>query len=77
MAAYAATGYIRHARPHRSGPDRIVDASVTPIDPHASASDPEDLTSMLFTSLEPDRRPDLGATWTETTFFLFDPESWR
>lgn len=77
MAAYVATGHIRHARPHRPGPDRIVDASVTLIDPRASAADPEDLTSMLFAGLEPDRRPDLGATWSETTFFLFDPESWR
>jgi hypothetical protein len=77
MAAYVATGYIRSARPHRSGPERIVDASVTLVDPRGTTADPEDLTSVLFASLEPDRRPDLGATWSETTFFLFDPESWR
>ena len=79
MAAYAVNAHIDHARPHRPGSVRQSDAAVTVLDDRHSlalTAAPEDLTSTLFAGLDSECQEPV-AKWSETTFFLFDPESWR
>jgi hypothetical protein len=77
MAAYAVTGHIHGARPHRPRSEPASEVAVTRVTDLRPGSVPEDLTAALFAGLDPDAQPPAGATWAETTFFLFDPESWR
>jgi hypothetical protein len=77
MAAYAVAAHISHARPHRPGPFRTFDAAVTHVDARQPDAVPEDLTAALVWDSNGDRPSKVLASWSETTFFLFDPESWR
>jgi hypothetical protein len=76
MAAYAVSAIIRDARPRRRG---STDRAGTGVVTTWSTTDAE--------ALELDGRPideivagwwsDLRVNLSQTTFFLFDPESWR
>lgn len=82
MDGYVAHARIEQARPHRPAAPTSVDrSSPAPVRvaAHADLRDPE-CAELIGTSL--DER--LGQwlvgvreAWSQTTFFLFDPESWR
>jgi hypothetical protein len=72
---YAATARIEHVQPHRVGvaraPEPAVDASVI------VEADPVEIAGRPFGQRWADFAAHVRVTWAQTTFFLFDPESWR
>ena len=89
MSSYAASALISRARPHLRSPDaaaiREVETAVErvslsssnahdrrdPAEPATELVDPldEDGVAMLFERL--------ATVWSQTTWFLFNPEGWR
>jgi hypothetical protein len=72
---YAATARIEHAQPHRASIDREAE-------PTADATLMIDVESVEIAGRPLGERwhawwTEVRATWEQTTFFLFDPESWR
>jgi len=77
MAGYVATERIMEARPRfvgtdlgRPGRDALADGADWTVASEATESRP--LDEQLRQALE-----DLREAWAQTTFFLFDPNSWR
>jgi hypothetical protein len=77
MAAYAVSARISEVRPYRTSrrgatagvAARIVEATRPPGEEAAVEFDGRDLAGPSWA--------DILLGWTETTFFLFDPQSWR
>jgi hypothetical protein len=76
MAAYAASARISAVRPYRTSRREL---SAVAISVSEVADLPLERAAPEFDGREPDRRSwaDIVISWTETTFYLFDPESWR
>lgn len=76
MAAYAAMAHIVSVRPRRPGDPSgaVVLATVPRADIDAVA---EDLSSLPLDDRLAERWSHIRVGWAQTTFFLFDPESWR
>lgn len=83
MTAYVVAARICDVRPYRtSRRDEAVAASARALERSAlpATSDEGRVSDIVeFDGREPDRRgwTDVVVGWTETTFYLFDPESWR
>lgn len=83
MQAYAAVARINRPTMRLALAGRVaagLDAGPSPVAP----GDPETLEDLAgepafarFRSRWRDWREDMGVAWRQTTFFLFDPESWR
>ncbi len=76
MPAYAVTMRIQPVRPHRAEPSRAYGELASASDRHPTA----EVVDLVGTSI--DERvagwwSAVAETWAQTTFFLFDPESWR
>jgi hypothetical protein len=76
MAAYAVTARVERVHPHvarwtgASRPDR---AALDPIlEPEAV-----DLVGRPLAAIFVERWTRIREAWAQTTFFLFDPDSWR
>lgn len=75
MPAYAATARIDRVQPHLAGwadrgPDRpAVDA--------LAETEAIDLVGRPLATIAAERWLRIREAWTQTTFFLFDPNSWR
>jgi hypothetical protein len=77
VAAYAVSVRIVEARPYRASrrdemaaaPPRMVDAGRPPREELAAEFDGREPAGPSWA--------DLVVSWTETTFYLFDPQSWR
>ena len=79
MHGYAATARIEHVQPHRVG---IGAGDAGADEPPADAStiveaQPVEIAGRPFGQRWADFAAHVRVTWEQTTFFLFDPESWR
>ena len=77
MAAYAVSARISEVRPYRtSRRARPPDATPRVID---AGRPPRDELAVEFDGHEPagPSWADVVVSWAETTFYLFDPQSWR
>jgi hypothetical protein len=82
MAGYVAHARIGQARPHRPAAGTSVDRSSQAPVRAAAYPDQRDPDCVELTGTSLDARLGLWLagvreTWSQTTFFLFDPESWR
>ncbi len=76
MPAYAVTARVERVHPHvarwsgAAHPDR---AAVDPV------AEPEaiDLVGRPLSAISAERWSRIREAWKQTTFFLFDPDSWR
>ncbi|CAN5582265.1 hypothetical protein BH20CHL7_BH20CHL7_14920 [soil metagenome] len=76
MAGYAASCRIQTVAP------RVVRRARTPtpaamVDRDATDLPVEDLVGRPLDEIIADRWASISESWSQTTFFLFDPESWR
>ncbi len=89
MAGYAASSRLQGAVPHFAGARPAVrggTASLT-LDPHAPDALPAGIEQAPTDQIELVGRPldetirdwlaSIGESWSQLTFYLFDPESWR
>jgi hypothetical protein len=76
MAAYAVSARIERAHPHVArwtGASQPVRPAMDPIlEPEAV-----DLVGRPLAAIVTERWTRIRESWAQTTFFLFDPESWR
>lgn len=77
MVAYAVTARIDHARPHRPESDRSTDLWLDQAADGRPVAVVEDLTGASVEARISDWWSSVVSNWSQTTFFLFDPESWR
>jgi hypothetical protein len=77
MAAYAATARIHDVRPRRSEPLHLADLTPWTAGQPVIEADTIDLAGRSFDDRVRDWWANASATWSQTVFFLFDPESWR
>jgi len=77
MAAYAATARIHDVRPRRSEPLHIADLTPWTSAKLVIEADTIELAGRSFDDRVRDLWTNASANWAQTTFFLFDPESWR
>ena len=83
MAGYAASGRLHGVVPRFAGADPGSAAAAQPLGP--TVVDPADPATILQVELvgRPldetirDWLAGIGESWSQMTFFLFDPESWR
>lgn len=77
MAAYAVSARISDVRPYRTSRRDLVGRS-TPL-VIAAERPPREEQAAEFDGREPTGRgwADIVISWAETTFYLFDPQSWR
>lgn len=80
MAGYATSATLRGHAPHlapRPASAAAPDTWLTP-DPDLSARlAPEDLVGRPLDQAIADWLASVGESWSQLTFFLFDPDSWR
>ncbi len=76
MAAYAATARISDVRPRRSDPPRALDRVPRTVRSGVEA-DTIELSGRSFDDRVREWWSNATANWSQTVFFLFDPESWR
>ena len=78
MAAYVVSARIHEVRPYRTSQRG---SAIVAAVPGSAANEPgvSDDTALEFDGREPVGRTwaDVVIEWTETTFYLFDPQSWR
>jgi hypothetical protein len=79
MTGYAVTARIRRVEIGSPGGHRSFDVgSPDPVpDPPAADGDLEEIVGGVPWSRLLDLRDDVVTTWRQTTFYLFDPDSWR
>ena len=70
MARYAVMAHIDHAQPHRARRD-VSDAPIR----HREIDDASEAIDLGRPASEPWRR--VRELWAQTTFYLFDANSWR
>jgi hypothetical protein len=75
MAGYAVTARIERAGVHLAGTSRPAD-DVMP-DRRDDADETVDLVGRPIEEVVAERWAMIRESWAQTTFFLFDPESWR
>jgi hypothetical protein len=76
MAAYAVTARVEGVRPHVArwtGASQPEDAAVDPI----LEPDAVELVGRPLAAIVAERWARIREAWAQTTFFLFDPDSWR
>lgn len=76
MAAYVAMAYIVSARPQRPANPTVSTVRVTSLAFEAEA-DTIDLVGQPLDDRIAERWSHIRQSWSQTTFYLFDPESWR
>jgi len=76
MAGYAATCRIESVAPRAVRRLRTPALTALP-DPSPTDVPIEDLTGRPLDEVIADRWASISESWAQTTFFLFDPESWR
>lgn len=84
MAGYAASARLHGGVPHFVGGGVAVapaahaqGASAAPTDDLRVVSDPVELVGRPLDATIADWLASIGESWSQLTFFLFDPESWR
>jgi hypothetical protein len=78
MAMYAVHAHIEHVRPksHRSGRSSST-ADVTWSEPEPVAIDRVELAGRSLGDRLDERLGRIGDAWSQSIFFIFDPDSWR
>lgn len=85
MASYAASGRLQGAVPRFAGANASVFrrnapgpvAAALPAGDPASDADPIELVGRPLDEVIGDWLASVGESWSQLTFFLFDPDSWR
>lgn len=75
MAAYAVTARLDRVDPHLAGRPSVTrtDWTVEALDPAQSV----DLVGQPLETIVAERWAHVREIWAQTTFYLFDAESWR
>ena len=76
MAGYTVSARIDRASPRLARHDAQPAMAADPVRP-ADASDPLDLVGRPFDARLLERWAAFRKAWSQTTFFLFDGDSWR
>ena len=82
MAGYAASARLQGAVPHLAGAlDRHTNPWLASDDASTGeppwVADPLELVGRPLDERFADWMASIGETWSQVTFYLFDPESWR
>lgn len=81
MAGYAASATLRGGNLRLAnwgaGAGPVGPADVAAVSAPADVATPIELVGRPFDQRLGDWLASLGETWSQTTFFLFDPDSWR
>ncbi len=83
MAGYAASARLNGGVPHFVGGGVVASAAypelvpTVPTDDVRVVADSVELVGRPLDATMSDRLASIGESWSQLTFFLFDPESWR